>query len=255
MSNAAANVVLSARGASKSFGSLRAVHDVSFDVYEGEIFGIAGPNGAGKTTLFNLITGIPFHADTGAIEFRGQPITKLPPHKIFKAGIARTFQKEAAFDSLSVTENVRLAAAFGGSGSRRSRASDVREALDALELAEFADRRAGTLPLYAKKRLMLASALVEKPALIMLDEPGAGLNSVELDQFMQLVRRLNAAGLTVIVIEHVLGLLFGISHRLMIMDSGRKIAEGQPEVIARDDAVIEAYLGERGKNAFHALKG
>ncbi len=227
MSNAAANVVLSARGASKSFGSLRAVHDVSFDVYEGEIFGIAGPNGAGKTTL----------------------------HKIFKAGIARTFQKEAAFDSLSVTENVRLAAAFGGSGSRRSRASDVREALDALELAEFADRRAGTLPLYAKKRLMLASALVEKPALIMLDEPGAGLNSVELDQFMQLVRRLNAAGLTVIVIEHVLGLLFGISHRLMIMDSGRKIAEGQPEVIARDDAVIEAYLGERGKNAFHALKG
>jgi ABC-type branched-subunit amino acid transport system ATPase component len=241
---------------SKSFGSLRAVHDVSFDVREGEIFGIAGPNGAGKTTLFNLITAIPFRADAGTITFDGQAITKLPPHKIFKAGVARTFQKESVFDTLTVAENLRVAAAFfGGWSARASRTADVGAALEVTGLAELADRRAATLPPYAKKRLMIASALVTRPRILMLDEPGAGLNAIELDQIKELVTNLNRQGLTVIVIEHVLALLFGISHRLMIMDYGEKIAQGAPAEVARNDAVIEAYLGERGKQAFHALTG
>jgi branched-chain amino acid transport system ATP-binding protein len=251
---AARRTLLSVRGVSKSFGSLRAVQEVSFDVADGEIFGIAGPNGAGKTTLFNLITAIPFHADGGTIEFEGRPITKLAPHKIFKVGIARTFQKESCFDSLSVTENLRVAAAFfGGASGRSTRADSVREALEFTGLAADAERRAGTLPLYAKKRLMIASELVTKPRILMLDEPGAGLNAVELDQIKELILDVNGRGLTVIVIEHVLALLFGISQRLMIMDYGQKIAEGPPAAIARNDAVIEAYLGERGKKAFHAL--
>jgi ABC-type branched-subunit amino acid transport system ATPase component len=245
--------LLSVRGVSKSFGSLQAVSGIDFDVFEGEIFGIAGPNGAGKTTLFNLITGIPFGADKGDISFDEKPIRKVSPHRIFKSGLARTFQKESCFDSLTVRENVRIAAAFGTSGGRRTRAEDVSAALDEVDLADRADQVAATLPLYAKKRLMVASALVTKPKLLMLDEPGAGLNAVELEEFMKLVTNLNRRGLTLIVIEHVLSLLFGISHRLMIMDSGSKIAEGVPEEIARDDTVIEAYLGTRGKEAFHAL--
>jgi branched-chain amino acid transport system ATP-binding protein len=245
--------LLSVRGVSKSFGNLQAVSGVDFDVFEGEIFGIAGPNGAGKTTLFNLITGIPFGADVGDVSFDEKPIRKMSPHRIFKSGVARTFQKESCFDSLTVSENVRIAAAFGTSGGRRSRAEEVSEALDAVDLADWADQVAATLPLYAKKRLMVASALVTKPRLLMLDEPGAGLNTVELGEFKKLVLDLNRRGLTLIVIEHVLSLLFGISHRLMIMDSGVKIAEGVPEEIARNDTVIEAYLGARGKEAFHAL--
>jgi ABC-type branched-subunit amino acid transport system ATPase component len=241
---------------SKSFGSLRAVHDVSFDVREGEIFGIAGPNGAGKTTLFNLVTAIPFRSDAGTITFDGQAITRMAPHRIFKSGIARTFQKESVFDTLTVAENLRVAAAFfGGWGSRASRASDVRATLEVTGLGDVAEQRAATLPPYVKKRLMIASALVTRPRILMLDEPGAGLNAIELDQIKGLVTSLNRDGLTVVVIEHVLALLFGISDRLMIMDYGVKIAEGPPAEIARNDAVIEAYLGERGKKAFHALKG
>jgi branched-chain amino acid transport system ATP-binding protein len=250
----AREILLSVSGASKRFGSLRAVTDVSFDVHAGEIFGIAGPNGAGKTTLFNLVTGIPFHADAGEITLLGKSITRLAPHRICQAGIARTFQKESAFDSLTVIENMRVAAAFGRSMHRSSRADNIDATLDALALTNLAQRRAGTLPLYAKKRLMVATALVQTPRLLMLDEPGAGLNAVELDQFKGLIESLNSDGLTVIVIEHVLALLFGISHRLMVMDSGEKIAEGPPELVARDDAVIEAYLGERGKEAFRALE-
>jgi branched-chain amino acid transport system ATP-binding protein len=247
--------VLAAQGVGKTFGALRAVSDVDFEVAEGEVFGIAGPNGAGKTTLFNLISGIPFSTDTGTITFYGQRIEKLSPHRIFRAGLARTFQKESVFDALSVRQNVRVAAAFGKAGSRAERAGKVAAVLARVGLDDVAEAQAATLPLYAKKRLMLAAALVTEPKLLMLDEPGAGLNAVELDEFMKLVLELNQEGLTLIVIEHVLPLLFGVSHRIMIMDSGREIAEGPPETIARNDAVIEAYLGERGKEAFRALAG
>lgn len=250
---ATARAALVARGLSKAFGALRAVDQVDFEVSEGEVFGIAGPNGAGKTTLFNLVSGIPFSTDTGTISFYGQRIEKLAPHRIFRGGLARTFQKESVFDALSVRQNVRVSAAFGQTGPRRERTQKVDAVLERVGLAEVAEAQAATLPLYAKKRLMLGAALVARPKLLMLDEPGAGLNAVELDEFMKLVLELNREGLTLIVIEHVLSLLFGVSHRIMIMDSGRKIAEGPPDQIARNDAVIEAYLGERGKEAFRAL--
>ncbi len=250
-------VLLSVKDLTKSFGRLQAVDRVSFEVVEGEIYGIAGPNGAGKTTLFNLITGIPFRRDSGVIVFRGERIDTLPPYEIFRRGIARTFQKETAFDTLTVEQNVRVAAAFGHPRGRGPRAeeADVAQALELIDLQAEHGRLAAELPLYAKKRLMLASAMVVGPTLLMLDEPAAGLNVVELEQLEQLIRSLRGLGTTIVIIEHVLPLLFGVSDRVMIMDSGEKIAEGEPESVARDDAVIEAYLGKRGKEAFHAAAG
>jgi branched-chain amino acid transport system ATP-binding protein len=246
--------ILIVKDATKSFGELRAVDRISFKVEEGEIYGIAGPNGAGKTTLFNLITSIPFHADSGKIAFRSRSIESLPPHEVYRLGVARTFQKETAFDTLTVEQNMRVGAVFGRLLARQARAGAISRALKLVDLDGVNDRIAGELPLYAKKRLMIASAIVSNPSLLMLDEPAAGLNPVELEQLDQLMLTLNdELGITIIIIEHVLPVLFGISHRVMVMDSGQRIAEGDPREVARDDTVIEAYLGERGKSAFHAL--
>lgn len=247
--------LLSVSGATKKFGELVAVDDVSFQVDAGEIYGIAGPNGAGKTTLFNLITGIPYHADAGMVSFDGLEISTLSPHKIYELGIARTFQKETAFDTLTVGENVRIGAVFGTDFQPEDYDAAVDQALDDLDLSGDRDRLAGELSLYAKKRLMIASAVVSKPSLLMLDEPAGGLNLAELSELEALIRRLSDGEMTIIIIEHVLPLLFGVSNRVMVMDFGKRLAEGSPEALARDDVVIEAYLGERGKDAFHAISG
>jgi branched-chain amino acid transport system ATP-binding protein len=249
------SAILSVRDASKAFGRLLAVDDVSFAVEEGEIYGIAGPNGAGKTTLFNLISGIPFHADRGSIAFQERAIEALPPHQIYHLGVARTFQKETAFDTLTVEQNVRVSAVFGRAHRRETFNQEIERALDLLDLAGARQTIAGELPLYAKKRLMIASAIVSNPTLLMLDEPAGGLSANELAEMEQLIRALRERGITIIIIEHVLPLLFGVSDRIMIMDFGQKIAEGAPEAVARDDVVIEAYLGQRGKEAFHASGG
>ena len=242
-------VLLSVSHVTKSFGSLAAVNDVSFEVGE-NVFGIAGPNGAGKTTLFNLTTGIPFHADSGTIEFGGRRIERMAPHAIAHLGIARTFQHEAAFDTLTTAQNVRMGAVFGRGHEAPAVATE--RILDLLELADARDEPAGDLPLYAKKRLMFASALATGPRLLMLDEPAAGLNHVELEELHRLVLRVHEMGITVVLIEHVLPLLFGVSDRVLIMDSGRVLTEGPPADVARDDRVIEAYLGERGRIGAHA---
>ena len=247
--------LLSVKNATKKFGELVAVDDVSFDVNEGEIYGIAGPNGAGKTSLFNLITGIPYHADAGSVYLRGEEISSLSPHKIYELGIARTFQKETAFDTLTVQENVRIGAVFGTELQPEQYESAVDGALESLDLTSDRDRLAGELSLYAKKRLMIASAVVSKPSLLMLDEPAGGLNLAELNELEELILRLSRGEMTIIIIEHVLPLLFGVSNRVMVMDFGKRLAEGSPEALARDDTVIEAYLGERGKDAFHAISG
>ena len=247
--------ILSVRGATKSFGRLLAVDDVSFEVEEGEIYGIAGPNGAGKTTLFNLISGIPFHADRGSISFQDQSIEALPPYQIYHLGLARTFQKETAFDTLSVEQNVRVSAVFGRAHRRETYDQEVDRALGLLDLLDVRSTIAGELPLYAKKRLMIASAIVSNPRLLMLDEPAGGLSALELAEIERLILFLRERGITIIIIEHVLPLLFGVSDRVMIMDFGQKIAEGPPRVVAGDDVVIEAYLGQRGKEAFHAPGG
>jgi branched-chain amino acid transport system ATP-binding protein len=248
-------VILSVHHATKSFGRLLAVDDVSFEVDAGEIYGIAGPNGAGKTTLFNLISGIPFHADSGQISFQDRSIETTPPYEIYHLGVARTFQKETAFDTLTVEQNMRVSAVFGRAHRRESIDQEVTRALELLDLADKRRLVAGDLPLYAKKRLMIASAIVSNPKLLMLDEPAGGLSANELSEMERLILLLRDRGITVIIIEHVLPLLFGVSDRVMIMDFGQKIAEGAPEVVARDDVVIEAYLGQRGKEAFHASAG
>lgn len=247
--------ILSVKNATKKFGELLAVDNVSFDVHEGEIYGIAGPNGAGKTTLFNLITGIPYSADAGSVYLRDQLISEMSPHKIYEMGIARTFQKETAFDTLTVQENVRIGAVFGTDLLPDEYESAVEQALAQLELGADRYRIAGELSLYAKKRLMIASAIVSNPKLLMLDEPAGGLNLAELSELEELIIRLRQRNMTIIIIEHVLPLLFGVSNRVMVMDFGKRLAEGSPEELAKDDRVIEAYLGERGKDAFHAISG
>jgi branched-chain amino acid transport system ATP-binding protein len=247
--------LLSVSKVTKKFGALVAVDDVSFEVGEGEIYGIAGPNGAGKTTLFNLITGIPYHADAGEVRYRGEVISQLLPHKIYESGIARTFQKETAFDTLTVQENVRIGAVFGTNLAVEDCGSAVEEALDNLDLTEDRHRLAGELSLYGKKRLMIASAIVSNPKVLMLDEPAGGLNLTELDELESLIKRLSDGAMTIIIIEHVLPLLFGVSNRVLVMDFGKRLAEDSPAALARDDAVIEAYLGQRGKEAFHAISG
>jgi len=237
---------LSIAEVSKRFGSLQAVAGVSFDVQQGEVFGIAGPNGAGKTTLFNMITGIPFHPDEGEVRFEGERIDRLPAYQMFRRGLARTFQQEAAFDSLTVEASVRLASHYAG---RKASAAEMQARNDfALEITRLADMRshlAGNLAFFEKKRLMLATALAGHPRLLMLDEPAAGLSQDEGEALIRIVRQINDAGVTILIIEHVLPILFGVSDRLMILDAGQVLTIGEPQAVAKDPRVVTAYLGER----------
>jgi branched-chain amino acid transport system ATP-binding protein len=235
--------VIEVQGLGKSFGSLVAVDDVSFTIGRGEILGIAGPNGAGKTTLFNLISKLPFGPDRGQVVFDGRSIDHLKPHQIFRLGLARTFQKETTFAKLTVEENIRLAAGFGAGLRGAELANAVDRTLDLLDFTKLRSHGASTLPVYETKRLMIASAVVTNPKLLMMDEPASGLNSVEQGDLQQLILRLKDAGTSILLIEHILPLLFGVSERVMVMDFGRKLLEGTPSEVARDQRVIDAYLG------------
>lgn len=246
------SAILSVNTVRKAFGELIAVDDVSFAVREGEIYGIAGPNGAGKTTLFNLISGIPYHTDSGTVEFEGQPIQGAAPYEIYQRGLARTFQKETAFDTLTVEQNARVSAVFGRQHQRETYEQEISRALALLDLGHLRKTKAGDLPLYAKKRLMIASAIVSNPRLLMLDEPAGGLSAREMKEIEKLILSLRERGITIVIIEHVLPLLFGVSDRIMIMDFGQTIAEGTPSEVARNETVIEAYLGQRGKSVINA---
>lgn len=246
--------ILVVENVSKSFGRLMAVNDVSFEVEENEIYGIAGPNGAGKTTLFNSITGIPFHADSGRIIFRDTAIQSLPPHVICHKGVARTFQKETSFDSLTVMENVLVGAAFGHGGKdKQVPRNQALKALELVGLADQSDREACNLSLFEQKRLMLASALVTQPKLLLLDEPAAGLNHEEIQQSAELIESINTRGITIVLIEHVLPLLLKLSQRVMILNEGRKLVEGRPQAVVKDRRVIDAYLGG-GRDSVQAFR-
>lgn len=228
----------------KSFGALRAVDGISFSVEAGEIFGIAGPNGSGKSTLFNIITGIPHRPDSGRILFDGAEVQGRPAHMIARRGLARSFQRETSFDSLSVWENVLM-----GASRSRSKASNEDAVAEALTLVGFErsefGRSAQELSVYQRKALMLASAVVMAPKMLLLDEPASGLTQPEIRRMVELVRTIAARGITILLIEHVLTFLIALSQRLLVLNQGRVLALGAPETVIRDPRVVEAYLGSR----------
>ncbi|MGO4249518.1 ABC transporter ATP-binding protein [Paenarthrobacter sp. RAF54_2] len=234
--------LLEVRRVSRRFGGFVAVDNVTLNVDEGEILGIAGPNGAGKSTLFNLISGVPFGPTDGEVVFDGVRIDTLPAHRIARSGMRRTFQSEQLFRSLSVSDNIAVANQYLG-GRQRSK-GDVQAALETVGITRYRDDRAADIPLLAKKKLMIASALVSQPRLLMLDEPAGGLNDEDQAELILLLRELQKGGLTLLIIEHVLSLIRDLAKRMVIMSAGEVLVEGTPDAVLSDPRVMEAYLGK-----------
>ena len=236
------NALLSLQGVSKRFRGLVAVDAVSFEIAAGELFAIIGPNGAGKTTLFNMIAGA-IAPDEGSINFAGEPIGGLPPDAICRRGIGRTFQIVRPFPALTVEDNVIVGALLHSRdvGKARERA---RELLRRLDLFDQRNRTAATLTLPDRKRLEVARALATEPKLLLLDEVMAGLRPTESDRMVAILRTLNRdSGLTIVLIEHVMRAVMALASNVLVLDHGIAIAQGEPEAIVRDPAVVQSYLG------------
>ena len=249
--------MLEVKGVTKSFGGLRAVDGASFTVAQGSITGLIGPNGAGKTTLFNIVAGA-LAPSGGEIRYRGQRIDGLPPHRVFRAGIARTFQIPRPFGALSVLENTMLAP-LGQIGERswnalfrpglvrrqeRENRDKALAVLDFLGLSRMADEPASNLSGGQMKLLELARALMSDPGLILLDEPGAGVNPTLLRAIMERIAELNRRGVTFLIIEHNMDLVTTLCRPVVVMAGGRVLMEGDAEAVRRDPRVLEAYLGQ-----------
>jgi branched-chain amino acid transport system ATP-binding protein len=245
----AAESVLEARRITKLYGGLRAVADVSFAVRPGEILGIAGPNGAGKTTLFDTLSGHTV-ATSGEIVLVGRSVGDAKIHERCRLGLARTFQHPVSAATLTTLENAYLAASFRRSATRRrSRAADIAAALDALRrvgLEDQASTPASLLPVSAKKRLMIATALATDPRVLLLDEPFGGLNAREVDETVALIRQIRDGGMAIVCIEHVMRALVALADRVLVMHHGAELFIGTPEAMMADKRVIEVYLGARG---------
>jgi branched-chain amino acid transport system ATP-binding protein len=241
--------ILAVKGISKSFGALKAIRGLSFSLKENEVLGIAGPNGSGKSTLFNTLTKVPFAADSGEIRLADEVITHLRPRQIVEKGLVRSFQTETDFETLSVIENVLVSMPDSdfrtGKSAAKARAQDL---LDYLQLRDQQDRIASEITVYDRKKLMIATALSCRPRVLLLDEPAAGLSRPEVAEMIELIRRINADGISIIVIEHIISLLVSVSNRLIVLNFGELLAEGPPQEVIRDQRVIEAYLGPAAAN-------
>jgi len=237
--------ILEGKGVTKNFGGLAAVSDVDFYVDKGEIVGLIGPNGAGKTTLFNLISAS-FTPKPGIITFKGVNISGMKPYKVCRMGIARTFQTVKIFGDFSVLDNVRLASLFGNP----KKPSEAEATKDAMEMLEFVglnkdiNSPAKDLTLANQKRLEMARALAARPELLLLDELMAGLNQTEVTEAMEDIRQVRDKGITIIMIEHVMKAIMSVCDRIIVLNYGKKIAEGTPQEIVNSKTVIEVYLGE-----------
>ena len=238
------------------FGGVVALDGLSFTIDDGQLCALIGPNGAGKTTFFNVVSRI-YLPTTGHVRFAGQDLLAVPAHRIAKVGITRTSQNLALFPGLSVLQNVMVGAhswtsgGFVGAmlgvpqwGADRRRRAEAYELLERLGLAQFANRPAAGLPYGTLKRIELARALASRPKLLMLDEPASGLTHAEVDELAMVIQRMRADfGLTILLVEHHMGMVMSISEKVVVMEFGKKIAEGTAQQVANDPAVIEAYLG------------
>lgn len=237
--------ILECTKVTRNFGGLTAVSNIDLSVGQGEIMGIIGPNGAGKTTLFNLISGaIP--CKSGTISFKGQRISGLKPHQICRKGLARTFQSAKIFSDMPVISNVMLGSLFGSlpNLSAADAGRVTHECLEFVGLSDMKDMQARDLTTVNQKRLEVARALATRPDLLMLDELMAGLNPTEVAQAMELIKKIQTRGITVLIIEHVMKAIMNICNRIAVLHHGEKIAEGTSQEIATNKMVIEVYLGE-----------
>ena len=236
-----AGILLDVRGVTKRFGGLTANKDISFRVAPGELVGIIGPNGAGKSTLFDVLTGFQ-PPDGGSVLLNGEPITRLRPDEISRLGVGRTFQKLKPFNQMTVVENVMVGAFQRTTHPAEARTRAI-EALEQVALADKADAHARVLSTGQRKRLEMARALASRPRLLLLDEVTGGVDQRSIPGLVELVRSLNATGVALVVIEHNMRVIMGISQRVVALHLGEVICDGPPQVVMNDHRVIEAYLG------------
>ncbi len=234
--------LLEVKGITKKFGNLLANNDVSFNVNKGEIVGLIGPNGAGKTTLFNCITGM-YKTDGGQVFFRGRDITNMAPDRICKQGLTRTFQIVKTIKELTVRENV-MTGAFLHTNRLKEAEEVADEILELTNLREKAEQPGNSLTIADRKRLEIARVLATRPEMLMLDEAMAGLNQTEIREAMELCLKIKREGITLLIVEHIMEAIMPISDRIVVLNAGEKLIEDKPDIVANNDEVIKAYLGE-----------